>query len=179
MQIRPAEAGDHDGIETLLRLAFDGTEEARIVTALREDDADTLELVAVKNGMIVGEIMFSPVTGCRKGAEISFGLGLGPIAIAPAHQRQGIGSALMDAGLDYVTALGAPWCILLGDPAYYSRFGFQIAADHGYTWNQDRTGQFAPYFQVRALGASPLPAGPIQMHYHAAFNPQETPESGT
>jgi putative acetyltransferase len=69
----------------------------------------------------VGQIAFSRVTidgqDCRW-------FGLGPVAVSPSHQRQGIGQALVNEGLKTIQNLGAQGCVLVGDPAYYRRFGF-------------------------------------------------------
>jgi putative acetyltransferase len=125
MQLRAFEADDEAGVDALLKAAFPGPGEARLVTALRAADADTLELVAVDHGSVVGSIMFSPVTARPgSGDDDLFGVGLGPVAVVPEHQARGIGVALIEAGLTYLTTLGVPWCVLLGDPDYYKRLGF-------------------------------------------------------
>lgn len=170
MEIRPAESGDIAAIDALLETAFQGPLEAEIARALRADDADTLELVAVKQGRVVGEILFSPAFGEIAGEPVSFGLALGPLAVSPGDQRRGIGTALAEAGLDFIATLGAPWCMLLGNPAYYSRFGFERADRHGLSWAKDRTGEMAPYFQIRTIEEGKLPAPSVRLHYHTAFD---------
>ena len=127
MIIRPEHAGDIDAIRTLTETAFktaphaDGTEHV-IIDRLRDAGALTLSLVAEVDGVVVGHVAFSPVT-------ISDGspnwYGLGPIAVEPSKQGEGIGGRLVREGLDQLKALGAAGCVLVGDPAYYSRFGFE------------------------------------------------------
>lgn len=126
MIIRQENDGDADAIHALTAAAFqgkpysDGTE-AHIVDGLRAAGALTISLVAEDYDEIVGHVAFSPVTiNGRPGRWY----GLGPISVAPARQRRGIGTALIEAGLSRLRALGAAGCILLGDPAYYGRFGF-------------------------------------------------------
>jgi putative acetyltransferase len=126
MIVRPEQTGDIDAIRTLTETAFrtaphaDGTEHL-IVDRLRAAGALTLSLVAETDG-VVGHVAFSPVT-------ISDGsagwYGLGPISVDPARQGEGIGTRLVREGLERLKALGAAGCVLLGDPAYYARFGFE------------------------------------------------------
>ena len=135
MQIRPFDEDDTDGVRQLLDAAFGGVTESRIVRTLRAADADSLELIAEDHGRIVGEIIFSPVTGRTASGTELFGIGLGPVAVEPEFHKRGIGSALIEHGLDYMRKLGAPFCVLLGDPAYYARFGFEPAWAHGWFWD--------------------------------------------
>ncbi len=126
MLIRPEQRGEEQVIHHLTQVAFatmpysDHTE-GPIIDALRKDGDLTLSLVAVEEGRIVGHIAFSPVTidGRHDGW-----YGLGPISVSPELQRRGIGKGLIVAGLDQLRELGAAGCVLIGDPAYYSRVGF-------------------------------------------------------
>lgn len=93
-----------------------------ILAALRAAGALTLSLVAEVDGRIVGHIAFSPVTISDGSANW---YGLGPLSVLPDFQRRGIGSALIQAGLSHLRALGAAGCCLVGHPAYYRRFGFR------------------------------------------------------
>jgi putative acetyltransferase len=170
MQIRAFEIKDEDGVDALLKAAFPGPEEARLVIALRAADADTLELVADDHGRIVGTVMFSPVTTRVEDGDDLFGVGLGPVAVMPEHQSRGIGTALIEAGIDYLATLGVPWCVLLGDPDYYQRFDFKPAASWNWSWAGDPDGAYAPAFQVRPLITGSAPSGKVAtVHYHPAF----------
>ncbi len=128
-----------------------------IVNALRRAGQLTLSLVAERDSVVVGHVALSPVT-------ISDGTpgwyGLGPISVLPALQGQGIGSALMHAALDGLRARGAAGCLLVGDPAYYTRFGFKPVSGLLYP------GIPPEYFMALAFGAS-LPQGSVV--FHAAF----------
>jgi putative acetyltransferase len=101
---------------------FSNNTEHFIIQALRNAEVLTISLVAEHRGEIVGHIAFSPVT-------ISDGstkwYGLGPVAVLPGYQKQGIGKALVHEGLSRLKTLGCKGCVLVGDPAYYSRFGFR------------------------------------------------------
>lgn len=124
--IRPESPADIDVIRDVTVAAFatldiSGHTEQFIVAALRAAKALTVSLVAEIDGRVVGHIAFSPVT-------ISDGTanwyGLGPVSVLPELQRQGIGKALMTAGLARLKALGAAGCCLVGHPEYYRKFGF-------------------------------------------------------
>jgi putative acetyltransferase len=96
--------------------------EAFIVDALRNAGALTLSLVAEDAGVLVGHVGLSPVTV----ADGSTGwYGLGPVSVLPSHQGRGIGSALVRDALARLRAMGASGCVLVGEPAYYGRFGFK------------------------------------------------------
>lgn len=126
MIIRPETPADVAAIRALTSAAFagkpfsDGTE-AAVIDALRVADALTISLVAEDAGEVVGHVAFSLVTIDDQPGNW---FGLGPVSVVPGRQRQGIGSALIRDGLAELRALGAGGCVLLGDPAYYCRFGF-------------------------------------------------------
>jgi len=88
----------------------------------RASDALTISLVAIESDVLVGHVAFSPVT--IDGTDVSW-FGLGPVSVDPDNQGVGIGSALIRAGLEQLRGQGAAGCVVLGDPAYYSRFGFE------------------------------------------------------
>jgi putative acetyltransferase len=125
--IRPEAEADHAAIAQLTTQAFGGHPysagtEAAIIEGLRSAGALSLSLVAVTaDGEVVGHAAFSPVT-VDSGDEGWFGLG--PISVKPGRQREGVGSALIREGLDRLRGRGAAGCVLVGDAAYYGRFGF-------------------------------------------------------
>jgi len=125
--IRPETPSDHDSIRAILIAAFANhpyshQTEHLIVEGLRADNALTVSLVADVDGNVVGHIAFSSV---KIGGKDCGWLGLGPVAVLPSHQRQGIGTALVNEGLRTIRHLGAQGCVLVGDPAFYRRFGFE------------------------------------------------------
>lgn len=131
MMIRDEQPGEEARIHELTKQAFapiemsDGSE-PMVVDRLRADGDLTLSLVALEGERIVGHVAFSPVTlSAADGAWY----GLGPISVHPDSQRSGIGRQLIETGLDRLRARDAAGCVLLGDPAYYARFGFTAPGD--------------------------------------------------
>lgn len=127
MEIRAETPSDYEAIYRLTRAAFDpmpfsdGTE-ADSINALRDDGDLTLSLVAADDADLVGHIAFSPVFIDER---CDGWFGLGPVSVWPRLQRTGIGTALVNEGLKQLRQIKADGCVLIGDPAYYSRFGFQ------------------------------------------------------
>ncbi|MDR0183821.1 GNAT family N-acetyltransferase [Lysobacter arvi] len=126
MWIRTETHDDHAAIRELLGEAFaesdgKGRIEQRIVDELRRDGELSLCLVADIDGRIAGVAVFSPVA--IEGANAWYGLG--PVAVAPRDQGNGVGTALIRAGLAELGDRGAAGCVVLGEPAYYARFGFR------------------------------------------------------
>lgn len=124
--IRDERDGDEAAIAALISQAFataphSNGSEAKIVDDLRAAGALTLSLVAEQDDRIVGHVAFSPVA---VGGENRGWFGLGPVAVHPEHQGEGLGAKLIEVGLAHLRAIGARGCVLLGEPAYYRRFGF-------------------------------------------------------
>lgn len=127
MQIRLERPEDAATIRALTDAAFKGMAfsdqtEARVIDALRAAGALSLSLVATLSDDIVGHVAFSPVT---INGEAGDWYGLGPVSVWPDRQRAGIGQGLIREGLGRLQSMGAGGCVLLGDPAYYARFGFE------------------------------------------------------
>ena len=157
--MRPEEPGDADIIFEVTRKAFEGKAysdgtEASLVGRLRQAGVLTLSLVAEERGEVIGHIGFSPVT--LNGRETNW-FGLGPLSVTPERQLQGVGSALVKTGLEALKGLGAAGCVLVGDPKYYSRFGFQGASS---IFNPAFA---APYLQVLHLEGK-MPQGEVAFH---------------
>jgi putative acetyltransferase len=121
--------------------------EAPLVDDLRADGdlIGALSFVAVRDGGVVGHICCSPA---RLGDDTGVSVGLGPLGVLPAHHRDGVGSALVHTVLGAADALGYGLVVLLGSPAYYSRFGFALASTLGVTPPDP---QWAEHFQARPL----------------------------
>lgn len=160
--MRPETATDAPGIAALVQQAFEGHPhsagtEAAIVDSLRFAGALALSLVAEHRGALVGHVAFSPVTiDGRDGAWF----GLGPLAVRRDVQRAGIGGRLVREGLAQLRQQGAAGCVLLGDAAYYARFGF--AAHPGLVY----PGPPPEHFVALAFAGTP-PTGVVA--YHPAF----------
>lgn len=136
IEIRSEQPGDAAAIYQVNHKAFGRPGEADLVDLLRQRDAATLSLVAVADGCIVGHVLFTPVTIEREHSHIPV-IGLGPVAVLPSYQRQGIGSALIRAGLERCRDAGHGAVVVLGSPAYYPRFGFKQAHRYGVRFEQD------------------------------------------
>lgn len=163
LSIRPEAPADIEAIRALTDAAFRNVEhsdqsEAAIVDGLREAGAMTLSLVAVgPEDAILGHVVFSPVS--IESGEAGW-YGLGPVSVWPHCQRRGVGTALVAEGLRRLEERGASGCVLLGDPAFYARFGF--ASDPALTYR----GLPVQYVQ-RLVMVPPAPMGEIA--YHPAF----------
>jgi putative acetyltransferase len=121
--IRPEAPGDEDAIRALHRAAFaPSQEEAEIVDRLRATGDLVLSLIATDGDAIVGHVALSTAH-----VDSHEALGLGPIGVDPAHQRRGIGKALMEEAIGRASQTEYPLIALLGHPGYYPRFGFQPA----------------------------------------------------
>jgi putative acetyltransferase len=119
-EIRFAEPSDLGALESLYPLAFPDEDLLPIVRALHSAPGDAMSLIAAVNAQVVGHAVFSR---CRVGNAMA--ALLGPLAVVPEGQRQGIGTALVTAGLDQMRDEGARVVCVLGDPDYYRRFGFR------------------------------------------------------
>jgi putative acetyltransferase len=122
--VRPESTDDPEQIHSVHRMAFGQRDEAQLVDDLREGGHSVLSLVALVDDCIVGHVLFSPIRIVGEQREID-GLALAPVAVLPDYQGQGIGSALIRAGLSMAREQGHHIVIVLGEPAYYRRFGFR------------------------------------------------------
>jgi putative acetyltransferase len=126
IEIREERPDDVATVRDLNKRAFGQDQEANIVDSLRANGAALLSLVATVDDRVVGHIMYSPLSvGDVNGAA------LGPMAVIPEHQRQGIGSKLVEAGNRKLKDAGCPFIIVVGHANYYPRFGFTPASEHG------------------------------------------------
>jgi putative acetyltransferase len=163
IKIRGETSSDAQIIEAVTASAFldaphTSHTEQYIVNALRRAGKLTVSLVAEADGIVIGHVVISPVS-ISDGASGWFGLG--PISVLPQHQRRGVGSQLMREALRLLRDRGASGCVVLGEPEYYSRFGFQ--ADP----NLVLPGVPSEYFQTISFELS-RPRGTVT--YHGAFS---------
>jgi putative acetyltransferase len=163
--IRPETPSDHAAIHALTVAAFAAAPhtshtEQHIVDALRSAGVLSVSLVAEYSGELVGHVAASPVS-ISDGSEGWYGLA--PLSVIPEWQRRGIGSLLMHEALAVLRDQRAVGCVLLGDPAFYSRFGFK--PEPALVLPQVPS----EFFQAIRFG-SPLPRGIVS--YHESFDVQ-------
>lgn len=135
MEVRPERRADRAAVRIVHRCAFGdhGAVVAELVDDLRELVAsdEGLSLVAEHCGDVVGHLMFtrSLLDAPRRLIDVQV---LSPVGVLPEHQRQGVGSVLIRAGLEVMIKRRVPVVFLEGDPGYYSRFGFQAGGPQGF-----------------------------------------------
>ena len=130
IKIREEIPQDIDAIRAINEKAFGQLQEANIIDRLRANCDGLLSVVALKDEKIIGHILFSPVT-IEGNHGILKGIGLAPMAVLPEFQRQGVGSELVQAGIQILRKSKCPFIIVLGHPEYYLRFGFERASLYG------------------------------------------------
>lgn len=166
IRIRKEASTDVAAIEAVTVAAFQNAAhtshtEQFIVAALRDAGQLSVSLVADNDGAVIGHVAVSPVTISD---DTAGWLGLGPVSVAPDHQGQGIGARLMAQALAELRASGASGCVVLGEPGYYSRFGFKAEP------SLVLPGVPPEYFQAVLFSGS-LPSGVVS--YHESFAAQD------
>ena len=161
VEIRPEQPADRAAIAHVTELAFrdmpySAGDEQDVIDRLRAADALVLSLVALVDEEVVGHIAFSPAHSAGGGSWVA----LGPVSVVPGRQRQGIGSRLIERGLSLVRKQGARGCILVGDPGYYRRFGFELSPGNV------PDGEPEEFFMLKRFDGPP-PAG--RFRFHEAF----------
>jgi putative acetyltransferase len=165
MLIRIEEPKAYSAVHAVNESAFETPAEANLVEILRKEAHPVISLVAEHDGTIVGHILFSPVS-LSGYAELRI-MGLGPMAVAPEHQKKGIGSALVRAGLKKCNELDYGAVIVLGHTMYYPRFGFSPSVRYGIRCQYDVSQEA---FMVTELLPGYLQGASGTIQYHPAFN---------
>ncbi|WP_312947890.1 N-acetyltransferase [Superficieibacter sp.] len=156
---------DAPGIDALLRRSFNRDAEASLIHDLREDGLLTLGLVATDDeGQIVGYVAFSPVD--VEGEDLQW-VGLAPLAVDEAWRGQGLARQLVYEGLDSLNEFGYAAVVALGDPAFYSRLGFETCARYDL---RCRWPGCEAAFQVHRLADNALDNVHGLVEYHEHFN---------
>lgn len=159
MRITSETSGFEGAIRALLLAAFPTAVEADLVARLRHDGDIVIEMAAREGERVIGYVAFSRMSAPMKT------VGLGPVAVLPARQRQGIGSALIWEGLASAQAQGLEAAFVLGEPAYYRRFGFDAEAASGFA-----SPYAGPYFMALALADGGLAVRSGRVDYAPAFS---------
>jgi putative acetyltransferase len=156
--VRAETPDDHDTIRRIVDEAFGDTITSAIVDGIRASDrfVPELSLVAVSEGQALGHVISSYVDlGTGQVPDTRRVLQVGPLAVVPSHQRQGIGSALMHETIRVADERGEPLLLIEGNPAYYERFGFTRADEHGIEMPPESHGpQFFMLRQLRAYDST-------------------------
>ncbi len=167
--IRPETGTDIASVRDVEVRAFGQTLQADIVDALRASAYPQLSLVATVSDAIVGHVFFSPVTlaagPANRAAQLS------PLAVVPESQGEGIGSALVHEGIERCAGLGWSLVFVLGDPAFYRRFGFMPATRHGFAFGDKKA---EPALQVLEVEPGALRGSSGLVRFHPAFDMAET-----
>jgi putative acetyltransferase len=154
--VRAERPDDVPAIYAVHAASFPTDAEARLVDSLRVAGRLSVSLVAEVGASVVGHIAFSPVTAAPQAC----GAGLAPVAVATAHRRRGVGAELIRAGLEACRAAGFGWAVVLGEPAYYGRFGFRPARNFGLS---DEYGGGSAFQAIELVpGAMPVGAGLVR-----------------
>jgi putative acetyltransferase len=162
--IRKVTTEDHAPIAALLEAAFERPDEARLVVKLWSKHAIKFERLAEVSGEVIGYCAFTPVT-CQPPLD-GLLVGLGPLAVAPTHQRQGIGAELVEEGLAVCRENKARLIAVLVDPDYCARFGFEPASAKMMNWAGFDAGD-----AFRILDNGDFDTDEIRViHYHPAFD---------
>lgn len=161
IRVRPETPADFAAIRAINRDAFGVFVEADLVERLRADGDLLLSLVAGMDGMLIGYCGFSRLT-VRESNRAAVAVALGPVAVLPAAQRQGVGQALIRDGIARLGSAGETLMLVLGDPKYYARYGFDAKAARAY-----RTPYDGPYLQALRLSDDAPLGGEVR--YASAF----------
>lgn len=155
IEVRRERPGDEAAVRRVETEAFGRPNEADVVDLLRAKCPEGVSLVAEVSGEIVGHILFEPAIIEGDQGTLA-GVGLGPLAVLPAYQRRGVGSALVRAGIAETRAAGHPYVIIIGHPWYYPRFGFTSPAPYGVRYKPDHGEAFMILvFDEHAVRAHP------------------------
>ena len=128
-KIRKEETKDFEQVREVIRGAFPSDAESKLVGALRANNKAIVSLVAFHEEQVLGHILFSPVSTTPLSE--ARGIGLAPVVVHVDVQIQGIGSQLIREGLRLCAELKYDYCVVLGNPKYYQRFGFEKASKFG------------------------------------------------
>lgn len=152
VDIRKSSEDDIVTIETIYPAAFPDEDLLPVVRSLLQDPAVAMSLVATIDAQVVGHVIFTQCSVAGHSGKVSL---LAPLAVAPARHGQGIGTAIVLAGFNELESAGVSRVFVLGDPAYYGRFGF--LPDSVVEPPYDLPAEWAGAWQSRELGASGTP----------------------
>jgi putative acetyltransferase len=158
MIVRLETPGDVAAIRVIEEEAFGQPAEAQLVDDLRDAGDSVFSLVAIEGETVIGHAMFSRLQAPFPA------LALGPVAVLPEHQRRGFGSRLIREGITRSEAAGWLGVFVLGDPAFYRRFGFDAGKASGFI-----SRYAGPHLMALPLGGGELPTDAGIIEHAAAF----------
>jgi len=158
MMIRPETPGDAAAIRAVEEQAFGQSAEAQLVDDLRDAGDSVFSLVAVEGETVIGHAMFSRLQAPFPA------LALGPVAVLPGRQRMGVGSRMIREGIARSEAAGWIGVFVLGDPAFYRRFGFDEGKASGFI-----SPYAGPHLMMLPLGGNELPTSTGIIEHAPAF----------
>jgi putative acetyltransferase len=158
MIVRLETPTDIVAIRIVEEIAFGRRDEAQLVDDLRAACDAVFSLVAEEEGIIAGHAIFSRMTAPFPA------VGLGPIAVLPEYRRMGIAGQLIREGITRSEAAGWAGIFVLGDPAFYRRFGFSVGKASGFT-----SPYAGPHLMALSLGGNELPVDTGIIEYAPAF----------
>ena len=158
MDIRSEQPSDFEAIRVVHAASFPTAAEADLVDRLRADGSAVISQVAAEDGKIIGHVMFSKMSAPFRA------LGLAPVAVLSGHRRKGVAARLIKEGLRLAAAGGWQGVFVLGDPHYYTRFGFNVEAAKGF-----QSPYAGEHFMAMPLGGKTLPACAGRVDYAPAF----------
>jgi putative acetyltransferase len=166
IKIREERPADSKGVWEVNAAAFETEVEANLVNLIRESGIPYISIVAEQDGKLTGHILFTPVEleGDDSGLRLA---GLGPMAVIPNLQNQGIGSELVRAGIEQCRLRGFDAIVVLGHPGYYPRFGFVPSVDYNIVSEYDVPEEA---FMILELSKGCLKGKQGRIKYHKAFS---------
>ena len=171
MNIRLAQETDLNSILKVIETAFSDEENKVIINLVQELHQETTSpsiksLVAELDNQVIGYVSYSPIF--LKSAFSISGYILAPLAVSPEHQKQGVGSNLINAGIEMLTKDGVDVLLVYGDPAYYGQFGFKEEIGHSFV--PPYTLQYPFGWTGMMLNNTPVPVQPIQFECVSALS---------
>jgi putative acetyltransferase len=163
VSIRPGTGGDAEAIRTIHLAAFPTSAEADLAARLHQDFDSEISLVAEQEGGIVGHVLLSRMNVSAAGRAFR-ALGLGPVGVLPGAQGSGVGSRLIRSALGIAGTLGEEVAFVLGEPDYYSRFGFSAESAAGFA-----SPYAGPYFMASWFRPDASSAAAGTAEYAPAF----------
>lgn len=167
LQIRSEQPQDSEAIRQVEEQAFGQPAEADLVDRLRAECPEQISFVAIQNDQLIGHALITPaIIEYEDGSQLD-GFGLAPVAVLPAFQNLGVGTALIHAAIKALQGRNERFLIVLGEPGYYPRFGFEPASR--YHVSCEFAADHPDAFMIHLLGNKGFKSETGAARYHSAF----------